>query len=849
MPSLATGTAIGAYEVVGVLGAGGMGEVLLAWDAKLGRDVAIKILPASLVGDPALQHRFRQESHTLAALSHPAVVQVFDAGEHEGLPYLVMEYVEGQTLRQVMAAGPLPWIRAADLAADIAEGLAAAHEKGIIHRDLKPENLMLTVHGHVKILDFGLAKLREDSSFPPEVRPNERGTLVAGGITDPALALGTADYMSPEQVIGTKVDGRSDLFSLGVILWEMGTGAHPFRRATPVETMGAILKGQPGMDLATDGLPAPLRIILGACLAKEPSRRFQSAHELAEALRSTVTTATNPRPVWHLSRPLRQRPSPQSLIAWLAVALIASASGLHGWRRGRVAPAPAPPPAEKRLPSVLAMPTRVLGSQDFAYLADAVPIGLSTYLAGVGGLDTKVPPSSLQVERWKGDLHQISDAYRADHLVVTTITKQEKRLTLDVQLVDTRNWKVSWGHKYEGTQANYNTLVRQAAEAVAHALAQKTEESVSTSKPVTSSEVELAFGEGMHFQYRYKTQYRDEDFNLAVAAFERVTKLDPRHAEAAAELGLLYLWHSFLRGATHSGVKDGQQSEAWARRALAVDPNCGLAWSVLSGVEGLGRRENASRAVEYALKGVCLAPQQAQVHSTLGQVLDGPGSLGIFMAGARRAMELDPMSLGGAWLLAMGLAWMGRAEEAMQIVDRGLQREPEHALLKYTVKPYVLIRLGRAAEAEPYLVHGGLDPAHTHPFWMALLRGQREVARSLAGTLLADALGPHSRASDIRNSVLFLAPYLVKLEMKTEAIQLMQRGVDMGCPPPLDWLLTDADLRSLQGDPNFRRILRASRDGALEVVRQLDQAKARGELPEYLRAPLEELRQYIAAVT
>lgn len=848
--SLAAGTTLGAYDIVGVLGVGGMGEVFRAWDPKLGREVAIKVLPEAFAEDPGRLHRFQREAHALAALSHPSVVQIFDVGEHLGRPYLVMELVEGETLRQRMAAGPLPWRQAAELAAAVADGLAAAHAKGIIHRDLKPENLMLTVHGHVKILDFGLAKLREEQTLPSGMLRVVRPSAPTGGLTEAGLVMGTADYMSPEQVQGQAVEARSDLFSLGVILWEMTTGGHPFRRAAPEETMRAIRLGRPEAPAGSERPPSPLGRILRVCLAKEPSQRFKSALDLAEALRFAARTELGPRPVWDLRPRIESVVRRQTLWAALGLGAVATASGLYAWRRAPGAPpTPGSPaaPAASRIPSVLALPARVLGTGEAAYLTDAVPNSLSTLLAGVEGLDTKSPPSSVQVDKWKGDLAQITEAYRADHLVVTTITKEAKRLTLDVQLVDTRTWKVRWGHQYQGTQAAYNDLMREAAGALARALLREEAGGAPVlARPTTSSEAELAFGEGKHFQYRYRALQQEDDFKQAVAAFEKVFRLDPHQADAAAQLAVLHGWRSYQLGPTPAGEAERRVEETWARRALQVDPRCGMAWSLLGAVEVQARREDSERAVEYAVKGVCLAPNQAQVHITLATIVSGPGSVGLFIAGGRRSMELDPMDLTGPAFVALGLAWMGRGEESLAIVERALPREPGHVLFNETVKPYALMRLGRLDEAEAQLTRSGRPLRANSRFLLAAHRGQAEAARALAGPLLDHWLGPKPRAIDLGNAVLFNAPCLVRVGLRDEACRLLQKSLDMGAPPPLDWLLMDSDMQKLRSHPRFPGILRATREATAAVMRQLDQAKARGELPEYLCVQLEDLRRKIS---
>jgi eukaryotic-like serine/threonine-protein kinase len=314
--ALTSGTKLGPYEIQSPLGAGGMGEVYRARDARLGREVAIKVLPESFAKDNDRLRRFQQEAQAVAALNHPNIVSIHDFGEYEGAPFLVSELLEGQTLRETLEAGPLPVRRVVEYALGIAQGLAAAHDKGIVHRDLKPENVFITKAGRVKILDFGLAKL---------VRPEESHETVAtlaSPATLPGTVMGTVGYMSPEQVKGKPSEARSDIFSFGAVLYEMLTGKRAFKRETSAETMTAILREEPP-ELAETGWQGPLGLqrILSRCLEKSVERRFQSASDLAfaiESLSGTSPATSGPQPGLKLEP--AQPSAKRSLIPW-AVAL------------------------------------------------------------------------------------------------------------------------------------------------------------------------------------------------------------------------------------------------------------------------------------------------------------------------------------------------------------------------------------------------------------------------------------------------------------------------------------------------------------------------------------------------
>ena len=286
--TLAAGTKVGDYEVKSLLGAGGMGEVYRARDARLGRDVAIKVLPSFLCTDSERLRRFEQEARAAAALNHPNILAVFQMGTYEGAPYLVSELLEGETLREQITRGRMTIRKAIDYGIQIARGLAAAHEKGVVHRDLKPENLFATKDGRVKILDFGLAKLTQPQSSSEHDAP----TLTEG--TEPGVVMGTVGYMAPEQVRGEAADHRADIFAFGAILYEMLAGKRAFQKPTSPETMAAILnEDPPGISQVTTNVPPALQRVVHRCLEKNPEQRFQSASDLAFALDALSETSIN----------------------------------------------------------------------------------------------------------------------------------------------------------------------------------------------------------------------------------------------------------------------------------------------------------------------------------------------------------------------------------------------------------------------------------------------------------------------------------------------------------------------------------------------------------------------------
>lgn len=343
---LETGRRLGPYEIIAPIGAGGMGEVYRARDTRLGRDVAIKVLPPAFVMDADRRARFDREAQTVAALSHPHIVSVFDTGVDSSTGggkdqlYVVMELLEGETLRERLEHGALPLRKAIEYGVQMARGLAAAHDKGLVHRDLKPENIFILADGHVKILDFGLARTMSDST-------GSGASETVAALTDPGHVMGTMGYMAPEQVRGRQVDGRADLFAFGAVLYEMVTGQRAFQRDTPADTMTAILKEDPPeLQAVRADLPPALDRIIRHCLEKNPAERFHSARDVAFALESlsgTATAVSGSGAIAASAIETRRSATGRERVAWTlaAVALGGAAFAVWSW------PAPASPPVAR----------------------------------------------------------------------------------------------------------------------------------------------------------------------------------------------------------------------------------------------------------------------------------------------------------------------------------------------------------------------------------------------------------------------------------------------------------------------------------------------------------------------
>jgi len=324
---LPPGTKLGRYEIRSLIGAGGMGEVYRARDLKLSRDVAVKVLPAAFSSDAGRLQRFEQEAQAAGALNHPNILTVYDVGTHEGAPYVISELLEGETLRDVLSAGPVSPRKSIHYATSIAHGLAAAHERGIVHRDLKPDNLFVTTDDRIKILDFGLAKLVQPSNLA--IVQTEIATLKVN--TSAGTVMGTVGYMSPEQVRGERVDHRSDIFSFGAVLYELLSGRRAFHADSPVESLNAILRHEPEDLTSTDARINPqLDKILRRCLEKKPERRFQSASDLSfalEALTATSEPLSSTQSLRHVQREFKAT----AWLPWVLAGAMLIAALVLGW--------------------------------------------------------------------------------------------------------------------------------------------------------------------------------------------------------------------------------------------------------------------------------------------------------------------------------------------------------------------------------------------------------------------------------------------------------------------------------------------------------------------------------------
>lgn len=822
--SLAPGTNLGSYRILSLLGKGGMGEVYRAEDPKLGREVAIKVLPEGFAEDQERLKRFEREARAASALNHPNILTIYELGLSDGRPFLVMELLDGCTLLVLMAEGPMTPERVAGLAEQVAAGLAAAHERGIVHRDLKPENIFVTRDRVVKLLDFGLAK--------QGIQASEGSLASTQGVTAAGTVVGTVAYMSPEQACGRSVDFRSDQFSLGVVMYEMVTGRRPFAGDSAMETLAAIVRDEPMPWVGPGGAGGDrLAKIVFRCLAKDPGDRYPSTKDLVRALGGQGV------------RPSRKRRSPVPGWWFLAGVVLVAGLGLGGllaWGRRSASTNP----DRRSSTRLVALPARVLGSPDSAFLGEAVPDTLSTLLAGTRGLDLKTPPSAKALAEANGDLRTVSRAYGVDQLVTSTVTAQGEMLVLNVQLVDAASQAVSWAAQFQGSRGAYNDLLHQAADALAGHF--QVERGGRGADSPVSSEVELALGEARYFTRLYGEEKHPAHFTHSSAAYGRVLAMDPRNTAAMAGLGLL--WRARF---IHTGEAPAiPVAEDWARRALRLDPGCAWAWFVLAWTSADQHR--LEEAIEYSIRAAHLSPGTAQFHTGIGNSVSDPGSDRIYLAAIQEATRMEPLRADTGVFLVDGLVRSRRPEEALQAADRYLAIRADIHWLNLA-RARALAELGRVEEAEAVLARwrGRMPTASpwVREYWaqVQLLCQLERLPRAEAQARARALVRRYQASSPDQYSLVFgmeiLVPPMIRLGLREEALDLMEQKTQVGGPPNLDWLYEDPDLRRLHGEPRLTRLLLQARASVLPILGCFDRAKARGELPAYLEPAVEDLRK------
>jgi TolB-like protein/Tfp pilus assembly protein PilF len=757
------GRRLGAYQLLSLLGAGGMGEVYRARDTKLDREVALKLLPGAFTRDGDRLARFRREARALASLNHAHIVTIFSIEEHEGVPFMTMELVEGRTLDQGIHGG-LSATRLFDVGIALADALSAAHRKDIIHRDLKPANVMLTNDDRVKVLDFGLARAVDDGSvgLPEDVTASNLRTK-AGTI------LGTLPYMSPEQVEAKPLDHRTDIFSLGVMLYELATGERPFRGDSPAALVSSILKDHPKpVGERRSDLPGALSRLIDRCLEKEARDRIQSAAEMLAQLKAC-------RQAWETGA---------------------------GWSARPPTPGSAPRPAERAASIAVLAFTDMSAARDQGWFCEGIAEEILNALTPLKGLRVAARTSAFSFKGKSDDLRTIGEKLNVTTVLEGSVRRAGDRVRITVQLSDVTNGFQLWSERYDRELKDIFDLQDQIAKAVAERLRVTLvggQADRLVEQATTSIEAYQLYLRGHALLGR-----RGASIPAALGLFRKAVELDPDYASAwagvaDASTGLA------ITGSVRGSVSKSQAMAA-ARRSIELDPLCAVGHTALAVATLLHDNDRALAKQEFE-RALEIRPSYVLGRSwyALFYLQWARGEFEKGITEARSAVDGDPLSAYATFLLGLCLCTAGRLDEAIGTCRMAVQQDPESFVASWGLG----VSLGTAGQFE--------EAVSTLEFAAAISGRHARALTSLARVF--GLWGKVSEASALHRELMGRAPrayvpltYLALTAdaagQHEEAMALARRAWDEREPTFILHARHFPEFRALRADPRFAAILR-----------------------------------------
>jgi len=661
------GRTLGHYHVVEKIGAGGMGEVYRAHDERLDRDVAIKVIHEAVAQDPERLRRFEREAKAVARLAHPNILEIWDFGSENGVSYAVTELLEGETLRELISKEGLTAGKAVEHARVIADGLAAAHDKGIIHRDIKPENVFLTLDGRIKILDFGLAKLM----LPEQDSSAESPTATLD--TAPGSLIGTVAYMAPEQVQGQPADHRSDIFSLGVVVYEMLAGHRPFGGSTTVETAAAILKEDPeAIATASPNVPASLAAVVLKCLEKRPEDRFSSAHDLSLTLGAVESTAPA-APLAERTLISRRWPHVLAIVVAVVIALfvVLPPEGLFEWL--------AEQPGDPVPPRIVILPFENLGSPDDEFFADGITEEITARMASVKGLQVISRTSAVQYAGSDKTIKEMGKELGVGYVLEGSVRwargEGASRIRITPQLIrvedDTHLWAETYDRVIDDVFDVQSEIAKNVTDHLGVVLAEHERELVE-SQPTDNLEAYQAYLRGRYLATRPHFTY--ENWERRMQAFQRAVELDPDFALAHAELAR---GHALVRYYRHDLTPERlEAADTAARTALELAPGNPHVHLDLGYYRLWGHRDIDGALAEFEVAGGDLAGN-TDVLTAMGNVFIVQGRWEEALHAFRRAFDLSPRDADTIVHVAWALETLRRYPEALAASDEAINLAPD----------------------------------------------------------------------------------------------------------------------------------------------------------------------------
>jgi serine/threonine-protein kinase len=819
------------YRIVSKLGEGGMGEVYLAQDSKLDRKVALKILPADLAANQDRMRRFVQEAKAAAALNHPNIAHIYEIADAEGVTFIAMEFVEGQTLRLKIHQERTALLKLLRFLQHTAEGLARAHAAGIVHRDLKPDNIMITQEGHAKILDFGLAKLIEQPTAPDN-DSSEIQTAVMPQHSTPGTVMGTIGYMSPEQAQGKtkEIDQRSDVFSFGCILFEASTGKKPFAGESLIKSLHMVVYEQPPLiaDL-NPSAPPDLQRIVRRCLAKDPDDRYQSIKDVAIELKelrremeSVGIDTTVPPPsrstagaqATHsesvpptLSSPsssLQRHPSSAEYVvsgikqhkltaAIIGLVVLAAAiTTVAFYLRGRT--------SSTAIQSIAVMPfVNENGKAELEYLSDGMTDTLISSLSQLPNLSVKARSSVFRYKGRETNPQTIGKDLNVQAIVNGRITQLGDQLRLTVELVDTQSENVIWSEQYNRQQADLVSLQSEIARTVSTKLRSKlsgTEERKVAKTYTANPEAYQLYLKGL-FNWNKRTP---EALKTSIDYFRQAIEKDPTYAQAYAGMALAYaLLPQYSAGKPAESMT---KAKAAAMKALEFDDTLAEAHTAL-GLISFTYDWNMREADRRFKRAIELNPNYATAHQWYGGELGATGRFDQAIVEGKRALELDPLSLIANVELAATYGYARKNDEAIAQLHKIIEIDPNW-YLAHMLLSQVYSYEGRFAEA---IAEGEKaralddDPAVLSYLARAYaLSGNRGEALKLVAQMLELAKHRYVPAYG------FAFPYAA-LGDKDQAFKWLEQSLQDRAWE-ITYIKVDPAMDSLRSDPRFNDLVK-----------------------------------------